>query len=608
MSNIFTARIKYFIRGGQTFLHDLHMFGQLFWKLLRLAPLLIAISMVVWWFIYVNNSDRLSLRKAIKQEWYSILPAKKHLAKSLTYFEKLQLNQLQVRAYQALSFSCTGYAAIIFLIVLWLKRYGRRASKADVIRGAYLAPLKDCQKKLKQNDLASDITIGGLPLVKNSETAHILIHGTTGTGKSVCLYELLDNIRRRGDRAIIYDKSGGFFSHYYRENQDVLLNPLDARTQSWNLWTECRNRSDYDTLATALIPMPPHANDPFWVNAARTLFAVTAYKLFDHPKRSTVILLEYLLRADLIALQELVKGTEAEVLVSNDIAKTALSIKSVVAAALKSLLFLQATQNAFSIRRWIENDNGKGWLFVTSRADQHATLTPLISAWLDIASNALMSLSPSPKRRIWLCLDELASLQQLPSLTSMLAESRKFGGCVAITLQNIAQLHTIYGKSGAEALADLCSTRIFFRSPSATVAQWVSKELGESELLEAREGISYGAHLSRDGVSMSKQRVTMPVVMATEIEQLPNLHAYVRLPGVITDNKIATWPVTKLELIPKKRIEVCSTFLAANSEHLIKPLDTDTDEQLIMPHLELKKPSSIQLDDIISMLSIKEES
>jgi type IV conjugative transfer system coupling protein TraD len=422
--------------------------------------------------------------------------------------------------------------------------------------------IQECQKRLKQTQLASDIALGRLALVKDSETAHLLIHGTTGTGKSVCLYELLDAIRRRGERAIVYDKSGGFFSHYYREDQDKLVNPLDSRSQCWDLWTECRNRSDFDTLATALIPLPPGSNDPFWINAARTLFAVTAFQLRENPQRSAKLLMEYLLSRNLVSLQQLIKGTEAEVLVCDDIAKVALSIKSVLAASLKSLAFLNDTQQPFSIRGWVEDEKETGWLFVTSRADHHVTLTPLISSWLDIVSNALMSLPPSPKRRIWLCLDELASLQQLPSLMSMLAESRKFGGCVAMTLQNIAQLHSIYGKSGADALADLCSTRIFFRSPSATVAQWVSKELGESEFIEVREGISYGAHLSRDGVSMAKQRVTTSVVMATEIEQLPNLQAYVRLPGIVTDNKITTWPVTKIEFVPQSRAMPVAAFEA----------------------------------------------
>lgn len=574
-----TTRIKHFIRGGQTFLHDLHMFGQLFWKLLRLAPLLITACMIAWWCLAVHPDQKQLVNYVLKQEWYAFLPMKKYTVKPLSVNEKIALQQLTELIYQALFFSCTGYAAILLLVILWLKRYGRRASHHDVLRGSYLTSIKDCQRKLKQHQLASDIVLGGLPLVKNSETAHLFIHGTTGTGKSVCLYELLDAIRRRGDRAIVYDKSGGFFAHYYREHQDVLLNPLDARTQTWDLWTECQCRSDYDTLASALIPMPPNTNDPFWVNAARTLFAVTAYQLENHPKRSVAVLLEYLFSADLAALQGLVKGTEAEVLISSDIAKTALSIKSVLAAALKSLLFLQCADNTFSIRRWIENESDKNWLFVTSRADQHATLMPLISTWLDIVSNALMSLSPNSERRIWLCLDELASLQQLPSLTSMLAESRKFGGCVAITLQNIAQLHNIYGKSGAEALADLCSTRIFFRSPSATVAQWVSRELGESEVLEAREGISYGAHLSRDGVSMSKQRITTPVVMATEIEQLPNLHAYVRLPGFVTNNPMTIFPVAKIKLAPQFRKQnICKLESKQTS---IKNKFLDEDKEII---------------------------
>ena len=45
-------------------------------------------------------------------------------------------------------------------------------------------------------------------------------------------------------------------------------------------------------------------------------------------------------------------------------------------------------------------------------------------------------------------LDELGSLQQLPYLTSALAEARKFGGCFVIGVQSIAQLAKTYGFEG----------------------------------------------------------------------------------------------------------------------------------------------------------------
>lgn len=596
MSLTIATRIKHFIRGGQTFLHDVHMFAQVLWKLLLLAPIVVVASMVIWWFVAVEKTEQQFIYQMARIEMQAFIHPKteKSPAKKSAFYDEY-LESMSARVLHALWMSIALYMVAMIGIILWLKRYGRRAAKHEVLRGVYLAPLADCRKQLKDKKLASDITLGQLPLIKNSETAHIFIHGTTGTGKSVCFYELLDHIRRRGERAIIYDKSGGFFAHYYRANQDVLLNPLDQRSQDWDVWSECRERPDYDTLAAALIPMPVGTHDPFWINAARTLFAVTAYQLAGNPERSMDFLLKKLFSSDLNALQQLVQGTEAEVLVSGNMAKTALSIKSVLAAALKSLLFLNSAQHPFSIRQWIENESNHNWLFVTSRADQHATLRPLISTWLDVAANAVMSLPPDPKRRIWLCLDELPSLQQLPSLTPMLAESRKFGGCVALTVQSIAQLQTIYGKDGAEALSDLCSTRIFFRSPSSTTAHWVSKELGESELLEAREGISYGAHLSRDGVSMARSRVTTPVVMATDIEQLPNLQAYVRLPGISTQSHAAkTWPITKMLLEPQARPATCLAFIAKP-----KAEDVSSHDSIDAP---IAPYSEINIDDIVAEL------
>ncbi|KJV70444.1 ftsK/SpoIIIE family protein, partial [Orientia tsutsugamushi str. TA716] len=50
-------------------------------------------------------------------------------------------------------------------------------------------------KMLKSAKKASKIRFGGLPLVKNSERLHILITGTTGTGKTNMLNELLPQIR-----------------------------------------------------------------------------------------------------------------------------------------------------------------------------------------------------------------------------------------------------------------------------------------------------------------------------------------------------------------------------------------------------------------------------
>jgi type IV conjugative transfer system coupling protein TraD len=306
---------------------------------------------------------------------------------------------------------------------------------------------------------------------------------------------------------------------------------LDERGESWHLWSECRDSADFDSLAAAQIPMPLSTQDPFWVNAARTIFSAAAFEMRNDPDRSIHKLLRYLLTADLEQIQRFLKGTEAETLVSDKIEKTAISIKSVLATYLKSMKYIKDETNPFSIREWVQNDNAANWLFITSLGDRHETLKPLISAWLDIAVNALLSLPASNDRRLWLILDELTSLQPLPYLTQALSEARKFGGCIVIGIQNAAQLAKLYGHDGGREISSLLNTRLMFRQPDPDMAKWSAINLGETVTDEVREGISYGANTMRDGISINRVETRKPVVTFSEIMRLPNLQAYARLPG-----------------------------------------------------------------------------
>ncbi|KJV69704.1 type II/IV secretion system family protein [Orientia tsutsugamushi str. TA763] len=80
---------------------------------------------------------------------------------------------------------------------------------------------------------------GGLPLVKNSERLHILITGTTGTGKTNMLNELLPQIRLHKDRAIIVDTTGAFTDRFFDHKYDKLLNPLEKNSEQWLPWNDC---------------------------------------------------------------------------------------------------------------------------------------------------------------------------------------------------------------------------------------------------------------------------------------------------------------------------------------------------------------------------------
>ena len=455
------------------------------------------------------------------------------------------IRQTCVKLIRALLIGLMTGLVVFIGISRWLKKRGAEQTENNLLKGDKILSCADAKKIIVNKDLNSTLTLAGLPLIRDSETAHLFFHGTTGSGKSNAIKELLDQIKKRGDRAIIYDKSCNYLEEFFDPRYDYLLNPLDDRGLPWDLWKECRDAADFDSLAAAQIPMPLSTQDPFWVNAARTIFSSAAHEMRNDEDRSITKLLKYLLSADLNVLQKYLKGTPAETLVSSKIEKTAISITSVLATYLKSLKFVKDGENPFSIRQWIKDEKEKHWLFITSLGDRHETLKPLISSWIDVAVNALLSLAPDPKRRIWLILDELTSLQPLPYLTQTLSESRKFGGCIVIGVQNYAQLAKLYGQDGAREISSLLNTRFMFRQPDPEMAKWSANNFGESILDEVREGISYGANTLRDGISINRIEVKKALVSYSEIMSLANLTAFVRLPGNI--------PVTNVNFVYKSR-------------------------------------------------------
>jgi len=290
-------------------------------------------------------------------------------------------------------------------------------------------------------------------------------------------------------------------------------------------------------------------SDPFWVNAARTVFVSAASRMRQAEDRSIEKLLKLLLTGEFENLEKYLEGTPAATLVSNKIEKTAISIRSVITTYLKSLQSLSGLDSkenvAFSIRDYLINENESGWLFISSNGEHHKSLKPLMSMWLAMASLTMLSLAPDPNRRIWFICDELPTLHKLPLLGETIAEVRKFGGCFLLGMQSFSQLEKVYGRSGAQEIFDLLNTRFFFRSPSADMARLVSRELGEEELDESKENYSYGANSVRDGISLGNQRATRAIVTYPEVLELANLKCFVRLPG--------QYPVTRLDLQYQKR-------------------------------------------------------
>lgn len=562
------------IRGGQMAMHSLNMLRQIlrYALLLSLGSWVFIFGLLVYFKVKPYDAYLIAHSVGVHLKMQYMGPSFEHTfdapngrmakLKAVDFMKHPERRLGLARGTKVLVSSVRqsfSISVIIFIVcVIFLQARGHAKKQDKRILGQERFTAKRLAKHLRKWKKASDFEIAGVPLVKDSEYQHILLAGTTGTGKSLCMQELMDQVRARNERAIVYDIDGAFIPYYYRAERDILLNPLDARSRHWNLWEECQSPSDFDSAAHSLIASPRYHSDPFWIDSARSVFASAAQTLYAKGQCHNRFLLDPLFSKDLRSLAALLVHTPAEALISDQNEKTALSIKATLATYCKSLTYLQDEGPLFSIREWVAREDDDSWLFIASNAQTMDALKPLISLWLNVATKSLLSL-PSQQEddkgrgRLWFFLDELASLHRLPSLGTVLSRGRKYGAAVTAALQDIHQLYTLYGKDEADVLSSLFNTKVFFRCQEPESSQWMSRNMGSVERLEQKESFSYGAHPMRDGVSMHEARLKEALIKDTEFLSLPDLEAFLKCAG--------NTPLTHLQFVPRKRARLGAAFV-----------------------------------------------
>ncbi|MGC4250986.1 MAG: type IV secretion system DNA-binding domain-containing protein [Sphingobium sp.] len=529
-------------RGGQAIVHNVRMTTQVFYQTL-LAGFIIWIIGTLWYafeksteyerFVLLKlaeamikvdaaagTNDPVQFRTPEGQAYWTSadwLVASSLAKKTLHAFEVYLLHGALI----------SGLFSLVMLAWAWFyfTRTGRGLGSNEYLRGARFGTIRQVKRALWRQ-AKGPLLIGKVPVPEAYEPEHILLCGAPGTGKTNLIVGMLEGIRKSGQRAIVYDTAGTFVEKFYRQGTDMLLNPLDQRTARWSPWVDVPRDYHYDQIAESTIP--DKHGDPFWAKAARGTLVAVMRKLARQKHTYVSVLLDRLLRSKLKDLAAFVGGTDAAAFISTEGERTSAGIQAELASVMRSFGYLDDTDDGFSIRDWVEKGEEGSWLFITVKADQLPSLRPLITVWLDIAISAIMSLTPDRDRRLYCVIDELPTLQKLPSLSDFLARARKYGGCGILGFQSYPQLEATYGIQDAAAITGYCSTWVALRANDTATAKHVSKNLGQVEQVEANEGMSYGVNDMRDGVNLSRMQVTRPLVMPTEVTNLPNLVGFLR--------------------------------------------------------------------------------
>jgi hypothetical protein len=369
------------------------------------------------------------------------------------------------------------------------------------------------------------MTLGHVAIPSHLEPYHFLLAGSTGTGKTTLIDEALSTLIPRGDRCVICDPNGHHLSSFWREG-DTVLNPFDRRSPGWSIFNEVRRDFDYDRLAKSVVPNG-HGSDAQWHHYAQVLLSESMRALMLRGEATTAALMRWATTAPKADFAKLLEGTPAQGLFDQDAAKALASTRFILTSFLAAHKYMQAGE--FSLRTWLES--GSGNLYLTWREDMQTALMPLVSCWVDVIANAVLSLPPDSGRRIWLILDELGGLGRLNSLEASLTRGRKHGLCVMAGLQSTAQLDRLYGREGAVVLRSCFRNLVVLgiAKSDPDTADVLSRALGEREVERSQKNRSEGPQGITRGVTL--QRMTERIVMASEIAELPDLTAYLALAG-----------------------------------------------------------------------------
>ena len=589
-----------FTRGSQLLGH----FGFMFAAGLR-GPLIVAIATILgmgWWTLSRDLSDHEAYLVWMRSyaAIYGFMefdPGKQAVLKT-AFGTTLQIPMTEVASYPPVARAWVHMLGLLqsaltrsalflvpgFILFYWFAaHFGGRSKERKHERGAMLVSLPELVDELtahNRSERACELraTLGwqwrlclpgelarGFPYTPSHlagviypwrlEQSHAMLIGTTGMGKTVAMADMVAEARARRQRAVIFDLTGAFIEQFYDAGRDVIMNPLDARSPQWNLFDECRSEGEFWAAAEALVPHDGGGEAQFWVIAARALFVEFCLKLVADGNASNEALARQLMTADLTQVHAMMRGTIADPLTAPEAARMAESIRAVFNVNAKALKLLPTSGPRFSIRDWIETEDGQGAIvFVSARYVDMSVCSQLLTLWLDTAMNTLMTLPRTQELKVWFFVDELGALHRLPALEKGLQTARNFGGAIVTGIHAFAKLKEVYGEHMAMTLSSLARTKLILGTADRDTATWCSDFIGHRQVRDMEEGYTYGYNNARDAVSLTPRKHIEPLLLPDQLMNLPRLSGYIKFPD--------GFPAAPVKLKPVPRPKRAETFIA----------------------------------------------
>lgn len=405
------------------------------------------------------------------------------------------------------------------------------------------SPLKESVVSLDVNtpqvpDGRFTIHWGGVELPSSEAMSHFVAVGTTGSGKTTVLRQLMQSTlpyvgTGRNLRALIYDAKQDMLpllSAFCRRNLIKTLNPFDERGVAWDL---CRDITEPRVAVEIVFTLIPqlHESQPFFSDAARHLMYGVIISFIRSKVHWTLADLLRGLRSAKRLKSILSRHPETRHLVSLYFSDQRLLSNILSTIATKTLAYepiaaaWESASESISLTQWINRE----LILILGNSEISRTAIDAINRCIfKRASDIKLAQPETLELRTLFFIDELSEAGRLDGLTSLLKKSRSKGGSVAISFQSISGLRDsrMYGPHFTDEILAQIGNRFIGRLECPETAEWASRLFGDQEINQYTTSQSHSISSGQGGGSSnsttrSQQIVTRRAVLPSEFLSIP---------------------------------------------------------------------------------------
>jgi hypothetical protein len=417
-----------------------------------------------------------------------------------------------------------GCCSIIYLsyplFLIWARNRSRKLLFKMYISGTNLISSQQLKKNVRKKKDKMGLPCGTIHIPVSSEEKHCLVMGINDSDRKAFYSQLIQYLKKKKHKIIVYDPSGTYISRFFDPETDIIFNPIDTRTIGWSLLNEIESNLDYDAITSCLLS--DISNPEMKANVKSVYSGIFAASM--HKKKTKNKDIYNLLSGDFPsisnALQNVEKAQKGYRHISDPNTRHATSILSVVSQYSKCFEYMTLNDGPFRMKQWFMNQGGT--IFISSDLNSHDKLVPVLSLFLDLLFQRLLS-SEGLTYPVYYLLDNFISLKRTNYLQRMLLASGSKGGRVFLGCQDFDQIDNVYHRDNRQLIVNNCGNYVFFRITNPASAKTCSDIIGETEFVETGRTLT--------GASQQLQKKREPLIFPTDIMNMHSRQAIVRFSG-----------------------------------------------------------------------------